>query len=438
MRHCPESDEPELFLLVIYFNFIVGCFPCHPKTHNGRREGRVRSRPSRLVRNGNPFYLRECRFECATVFGCDFRQADLRNASLMRADLRGCYFAGAILIGANLFEADLREGVHVQRGRSGEFHVLHPEDKPTAVSGADFSGANLTNASLSGVIAIKTDFSNAIMRGCKLVRAHVRGANFSNCDLEGADFSQADTRDACFRGAVTAGANFAYANLAGADLFDVLSDAPKGRPIAESDVELKELLRLHLRFIGTGGSDGQSLDLSGFDLRNSGSMAGACLTMLMAKQTVFYGLDLSRVAIQAAKCADADFRNCKLDEADMRGIQLAGAKLNNATMRKVKLGPLRLDQDRQISTDLSGVSMRHADLVGADMRGVLLVGADLSFADLNGANLTGADLTNAGLNSCTVTQDQLNTTRNGNGAGIPWKPAAGLPAGGQENAPGGR
>jgi len=387
---------------------------------------------------GRRAVLNECDLSGLTLTGLDFSHADFSGSSFHGTNLRDCRFECATVFGCDFRQADLREGVHVQRGRSGEFHVLHPEDKPTAVSGADFSGANLTNASLSGVIAIKTDFSDAIMRGCKLVRAHVRGANFSNCDLEGADFSQADTRDACFRGAVTAGANFAYANLAGADLFDVLSDAPKGRPIAESDVELKELLRLHLRFIGTGGSDGQSLDLSGFDLRNSGSMAGACLTMLMAKQTVFYGLDLSRVAIQAAKCADADFRNCKLDEADMRGIQLAGAKLNNATMRKVKLGPLRLDQDRQISTDLSGVSMRHADLVGADMRGVLLVGADLSFADLNGANLTGADLTNAGLNSCTVTQDQLNTTRNGNVAGIPWKPAEGLPAGGQENAPGGR
>jgi uncharacterized protein YjbI with pentapeptide repeats len=128
------------------------------------------------------------RFDCATLFACDFRQANLENASLVRADLRGCFFAGANMAGANLFEADLRPGSHVTRDKSGELRTLLPRDQPGAAPAAGFVGADLTDAGLAGVIAVKTDFSEAIMRGCKLVRAHVRGANFSGSNLRGADF----------------------------------------------------------------------------------------------------------------------------------------------------------------------------------------------------------------------------------------------------------
>ena len=252
--------------------------------------------------------LAGCRFDCATLFACDFRQANLENASLVRADLRGCHFAGAILVGANLFSADLREGVHVSRDRKGEFHMLLPEEhNATAISGADFSGANLTNASLSGAIAIKTDFSDATMRGCKLIRAKLQGANFAGCDLAGADFAQADTRGACFRGAVLAGASFTYTDTAGADMRDTLSDAPGGRLVAELGVSLEELLRRHLAFIGSNGAEGAPLDLSGFDLRGNGSLAGACLTMATARKAVFYGLDLSGRRMQAARCKERRF-----------------------------------------------------------------------------------------------------------------------------------
>ena len=122
------------------------------------------------------------------------------------------------------------------------------------------------------------------MRGCKLVRAHVRGANFTGSNLQGADFAQADTRDACFRDAVITGATFEYTNMAGADLRDALSDKPNGRLLGELDVGLDELLRLHRQFIESCGAAGAALDLSGFDLRNAGRLAGACLTMLTARE----------------------------------------------------------------------------------------------------------------------------------------------------------
>ena len=286
-----------------------------------------------------------------------------------------------------------------------------PPDHTTHASAPGFSGANLTNASLTGAVAVKTDFSEAVMRGCKLIRAHIRGANFSGTNLQGADFAQADTREACFRDAVIAGANFELTDMAGADLRGVLSDKPSGRLLGELDTSLAELLRLHGEFITSCGTSGAALDLSGFDLRGAGQFAGVCLTMLTAQRAVFYGLDLSRAALQAARCAEADFRDCRLDGADLRGIVLAGATLNSASMRGVKLRSLAIDDARTMPSDLSGASLRHADLRDADLRGVVLTGADLSFADLTGADLTDVDLADTKLSAARVSAEQLESAR---------------------------
>jgi uncharacterized protein YjbI with pentapeptide repeats len=199
---------------------------------------------------------------------------------------------------------------------------------------------------------------------------------------------------------VIAGASFEYANMAGADLKDTLSDKPNGRLIGELSASLDELLGLHRRFIESCGAAGAPLDLSGFDLRSAGAFAGACLTMMTARNAVFYGMDLSRTALQAADCAEADFRDCRLDGADMRGIVLCGARLDGASMQGAQLRALVIDPSRRMQSDLSGACLRHVDLRGADLRDVLLVGTDLSFADLTDANLTDVDLSAAKLCGC--------------------------------------
>ena len=169
---------------------------------------------------------------------------------------------------------------------------------------------------------------------------------------------------------------------------------------------LEELLHRHLAFIGSNGAEGARLDLSGFDLRGSPSLAGGCLTMVTARKAVFYGLDLSRVALQAAKCAGSDFRDCRLDEADLRGIDLTGARLNGASLRNANLRSLKLGEGRAIHADLSGARLRHANLAGARLRGALLMGADLSSADLTGVDLTDVVLDGARLFGCKLSPAQ--------------------------------
>ena len=100
------------------------------------------------------------------------------------------------------------------------------------------------------------------------------------------------------------------------------------------------------RWIGSAGAEGAKLDLSGFDLRGPASLASMCLTMVKGVGTIFYGMNLEGIQLQAAQLEGSDLRTCKLNDADLRGINLKRAKLNNADLSGVNLRPLMIDDKR--------------------------------------------------------------------------------------------
>ncbi|MFN3537244.1 MAG: pentapeptide repeat-containing protein, partial [Brevundimonas sp.] len=124
--------------------------------------------------------LSGARLDNAVLFGADLQDALLVEASLRRADLRGACLRGADLTGADLFEADLREGaIAAADSKLGFRMVEHLVRDRARASGANLSGANLERSKLTGIIAISADFSGAVMRDCKLIRANLKQANFN-------------------------------------------------------------------------------------------------------------------------------------------------------------------------------------------------------------------------------------------------------------------
>jgi len=132
--------------------------------------------------------LSDCVFDRAALFACDFREADLEGASLVRADLRGACLRGANLTRANLIQADLREGSITQKDKAGNLHALRlGKVGPAELQGATLAAANLSEASMEGMSAGQADFTDAIMRDCKLARANLQKAQFTGANLAGAD-----------------------------------------------------------------------------------------------------------------------------------------------------------------------------------------------------------------------------------------------------------
>ena len=109
--------------------------------------------------------LTGARLDNANFFGADMQDVVLADASLRRADLRGACLRGADLSGADLFEADLREGTIAAADAKLGFKVIEPRQRQESeMMGACLAGANLQRSRMSGVIAIKADFSGAVMK----------------------------------------------------------------------------------------------------------------------------------------------------------------------------------------------------------------------------------------------------------------------------------
>src|ERR1700689_2344079 len=118
--------------------------------------------------------LEGARLDSASFFGADLRRANLAGASLRRADMRGASLRGANLIGADLYEADLREGTIAEKDRFGNLRVLQHDIGPSEMPAALLISANLERAKMAGTMAIQADFTDAMMKGCRL-----GGANFA-------------------------------------------------------------------------------------------------------------------------------------------------------------------------------------------------------------------------------------------------------------------
>src|SRR5580692_10123799 len=284
------------------------------------------------------------RLDHTVFFGADLQEADLSEASLRRADLRGACLRGADLTGADLFDADLREGTIAAADREKGLRILEPVDRTANAQGAILAGANLERSRLSGVIALKADFTDAVMKDCKLVRANLKQAKMSGVDLSGADLSGADLSGADLQDAVLVGAKTYSWNVQNTNMEGVLTDKPAGADVA--DIPVDEMLRAHALWCESGGRGGKPSSFDNTDLRSLQSIRGLNLTALSAKGAVFYGLDMSGIQLQGARLEGADLRTCNLRHADLRGARLAGAKLSGSDLRDAQLGPLLIAPER--------------------------------------------------------------------------------------------
>src|SRR5258707_724266 len=132
---------------------------------------------------------------------------------------------------------------------------------PTAL----MQSANPERAKMSGAIAVQADFTDAIMKGCRLVRANLRQARLSGANLENADLSGCNLTGADLNGAILVGCRLDLAVTQGADFSETLTEQETGR--SPGAVPVEELLELHAKWVETDGREGKPADLSNMDLR---------------------------------------------------------------------------------------------------------------------------------------------------------------------------
>ena len=333
------------------------------------------------------------RLDHAVFFGADLQEADLSEASMRRSDLRGACMRGADLSGADLFEADLREGSIAAVDRAKGLRLLEHVNRVAEAQGANLAGANLERSKLSGVIAIRADFTDAIMKDCKLVRANLKQASMSGANLAGADLSGADLQGADMRDCVLVGATIYACNTTDARMDGALTDLPSGKDVTE--LPYADMVAAHAQWCETAGQAGEPSVFDGADLRALKSIKGYNLTALSAKGAVFYGLDMEGVQLQGAHLEGADMRSCNLRRADLRGARLSGVKLSGSDLREALLGPLLIGPDRVLPCDMTRMVAKGTDFSGADLRQAVMILSDVSRSNFTGAMMRQVERTGA-------------------------------------------
>ncbi|MGZ6012795.1 MAG: pentapeptide repeat-containing protein, partial [Caulobacteraceae bacterium] len=195
--------------------------------------------------------LKATRLDHATLFCADLQHADLTDASMKRADLRGACLRGADLTGADMFEADLREGAMAAADRQVGYRLIEPGRRVSEAQGAILAGANLERSRMSGVVAIKADFTDAVLKDAKLVRANLKQATMTGCNLAGADLSGANLAGADLRNTVLVGVKTMSWNVNDTNMEGALTDKPSGTDV--SNMPYEQMIADHARWIETGG-----------------------------------------------------------------------------------------------------------------------------------------------------------------------------------------
>lgn len=323
--------------------------------------------------------------DTSNLFCADLQLANLTGASLRRTDLRGACLRGANLSGCDLYEADLREGALALPDKQTGLSYVEISMRASEASYANLRGANLERSKLSGIQAMKADFTDAVMKSCKLVRANLKQAIMDNVDLAGADLSGADLTGASLKDAVLIKAKTDSWRVGQTDMTGVLTDKVVGTDV--KSLPYGDMLREHALWVDTLGKEGKPSTFDKADLRGLGSIRGLNLTALSAKGAVFYGLDMSGVQLQGAHLEEADMRNCNLKGADLRGIRAYRVRLDGANLEGANLGALVIAKDRTLPADLREARLRGVNFAGAELKHVKLEGADLSRANLENATM---------------------------------------------------
>lgn len=174
--------------------------------------------------------LAGARLDRATVIGADFSGANMEGATILKpsvfSSMNFDYADTPKFTGANLKSSRIMarmdgtnfRGADLSQASIGPIDTsMEAGAAPSSMmKGADFSGANLTNAK----------FQNVNLTFGRFVGANLKGAKLINLDLTNADFSDAD-----LTGADVAGSDFEGANLKGVKGLDALTGAGTAKNI---------------------------------------------------------------------------------------------------------------------------------------------------------------------------------------------------------------
>ncbi|WOD39572.1 pentapeptide repeat-containing protein [Nodosilinea sp. E11] len=230
-----------------------------------------------------------------TNLGYVIESPDEFTLVLEQQHLAGIVWRNAVLSGARM-----RKAKFFDPGADGRTDTF--DDWIT-----DFSGSDLTEASL-----VAAHLRHTIFRNTSLLRA-----NLSNSLAPYADFSGANASSAWFIAADVSHGTFDGTSLVGADLTD-------------ANLSQASLVKARLRQAHLAGTRLTSANLTQADLAEAhlagANLAGANLRQANLSHSWLNGADLSQANLEGASLEGANLEDVVLTGANLAGVNLAGAQ----------------------------------------------------------------------------------------------------------------
>lgn len=280
----------------------------------------------------------------ASLYQCNFTNADLSHCDLHGAVFNECVLNHAVLAGANLDNASITKSALAGMDLGGSRGHGLVIQRPTAADGMVLANAHLPSLRLLDV------------RGSGISAAGLRAPAI---DVEGGDLSEIDLCDADLRQGRAVGVSMSAASLDRALL-------------QESSWRAVTARRVH----------GVGIQAEGFTATEC-SLADAVLTRFAGRYATFRNCDLSRARLEGAYLYRASVIGDPPASASMREVRLDGANLTQAylaadfTQASLPHGwatYARINQSIFDQADLRGTSLFRASAVKTEFNGARLGG----------------------------------------------------------------
>ena len=336
--------------------------------------------------------------------------------------------------------------------------------------GWDFSGKNLTEASLSGAQLANTNFADAIITRVSLFDTTSGGlthqqlvstANFQAGDLRGIGLGKNDLTDWNFAGVDLEGADFRDATLAGADFNDaiirraIFTDVTPlgftpGQFYSTASYKTNDLRDLTIGSNDLTGWDFSFKNLSGSSFGQAGlqhaDFSGANLTDVTFATYYWeggvWGADVAGASFRRANLTGADLTATNVTDVDFSDAVIRGASFAFTTavgftpeqlystasyqagdLRGIQFGsfapgrgssPVVFEEVNLAGWNFAGKNLSRATFSGfgkTNMEHTRFAGARLTDVRFDGANLQHADFTEAELGRANYSWAQLTEGR---------------------------
>jgi uncharacterized protein YjbI with pentapeptide repeats len=244
---------------------------------------------------------------------------------------------------------------------------------------ADFGRANLINASFERDTLTGGNFTEANLTNATFYDATLNDANFSQANLTNVDFVEATLTNADFTDAEVRGGRFSYTTTSGFTPAQLYSTASyQAHDLTGIDLSLNDLTNWNfagqnLTNANLGGTTLTGADFTGAEVRDA--VLGSAITPAQLYSTASYqAYDLRGISLSFNNLAGGNFAGQNLTNGNLLGANLTDANFRNANLANADFAMYLCHFGcRWISATLTD-----ADLTAADARGAV-------FSDLSGA-----------------------------------------------------